>query len=296
MSDALVIWDARFNNVELEQFIEQFMSELARFSLSTRLVALSDSHKPDAGEIKPSLRGLFNLVQEEQPFQLITFGEKANSLGALLTPTLKCELKCNRLPSWLDSDLACSSTVSRLSGWMAKETVWGAAGDMPDFICPVSGNVAAQSVLVLQDDLSMGAIIAQLQLDGIDYGTMSKNRFLTSIDRPEAGLLVVSAELVFQDNGIVEQANANGMPVVLVSPQNRHFGINEGINGWVVRDVQEIQFHVCLNNWQSMTQDARNMIAHYCRTTQSSRSGMHSYCESLGYPERLEYKDFKIRG
>lgn len=239
---------------------------------------------------------MFNLVQEEQPFQLITFGEKANSLGALLLPTLKCELKCNRLPSWLDSEDACSTTMSRLSDWISKDTIWGVAGDMPDFICPIESSGAGQSVMVLQDDPLMGGIIAQLQLDGIDYHTISKNRFLTSVERLEAGLLAVSAELVFQDHGIIEQANANGLPVVLVSPQNRHFGINEGINGWVVRDVQDIQFHVCLNNWQSMTDDARHMIAHYCRVTQSSRSGIHSYCESLGYPEKLEYKDFKIRG
>ena len=111
----------------------------------------------------------------------------------------------------------------------------------------------------------------------------------------QSALLVVSATIATQYN-VIEVANGYGIPVLLISPDERNFGIRDGENGWVVSSTQQLHYTNYLMNWQGMSQNTREMISRYCRNIQSDQSGLRCYCSSLGYPERLELKDFKLRG
>lgn len=296
MSDLLIVWDARFNNARLEQFISELSAELARYSLSFRMVAISNRHAPAEDLIKPSMRAVLDLLHEEAPFHLITLGSRANALATLLSPTLRCELHTNRLPSWLEGETKDSPMV-KLSNWLNKDNNWGEEIDVENLYYAPKQLEPNAEVLYFSDDQHAALIQSQLQAEGIYGHAISKEALLNNhaSKLKQGGLLIASANMVEQGR-LIEYANAFGIPVLLISPDQRYFGIREGENGWVVESPQHPQYYNYLHNWCSMSQDARNMVSYYSRMTQSQQSGLKRYCASLGYPERLEFQDFKIRG
>ncbi|MBJ7549671.1 hypothetical protein [Marinomonas ostreistagni] len=296
MSDALIIWDARNCNEALQMFIEELRRELDRFSLSYKIVSLSDNSISGEMSIKPSMRSLLDLVYSEAPLHLITFGAKANALATLVSPTLRCKLHTNRLPSWLDQNTV-PSTILRIARYIHKEVSWGDGGDLSDYFFPKAFSAASSRVLFLEEDCLTDKMQSHAKLHKLDFSVCSVQDFLppSQLLLQKCGLLVLSAEM-HNEHNIIEVANGYGMPVLLISPDNRHFGIREGENGWVVNDIQMPHYGNYLKNWQGMSQNTRDMIALYCRTTQSDQSGLRCYCASFGYPERLELKDFRLRG
>ncbi|MBM6550513.1 hypothetical protein [Marinomonas ostreistagni] len=297
MTDVLILWDSRFDNSRLDDFVAEFASELSRFAVDVRIVALAHRHAPDENVIKPSMRAVLNLVQQESPHFLITFGDRANSLAALLSPTLKCRVWTNALPTWLDDERSCSPLLARLSKWMVKHSQWGDLSAEADYTYVQPKAAAANGVVIIHEDSYSERLIKQLQDSGAEFCALSMKDFLTPSDTlmKHYGLIVLSYEASLEGR-VIDQANAYGMPVLLIAPDGRQHGVIEGETGWVVDSSQQIQFTSCLSNWRVMSDDARRMIAHYCREAISERSGIRQYCTSLGYPERLEYKDFKIRG
>ncbi|WP_417551404.1 hypothetical protein [Marinomonas fungiae] len=296
MADALIIWDARETNEDLKSFIEEFASELRRFSLTSRIVSLSYTTDSDDDRIKPSMRALMDLVHTESPHHLITFGSKPNSLAALISPTLRCKLHTNRLPEWLEGGMV-PSTIARIASYIHKEDVWGSGKEMSDYFYPHARSVASTHILCIEEDMCAAVVAERAEKNAIAYRCLALGDFLPPSKAllNESGLLVVSADLVTKCN-IIEVANGYGIPVLLISPDNRNFGIRDGENGWVVNSVQQLHFVNYLKNWQGMSQNAREMISRYCRHIQSDQSGLRCYCASFGYPERLELKDFKLRG
>ena len=296
MADVLVLWDSRYSNQKLNQFIEELRDELDCFSLSFRIVALSANHSPKENRIKPSMRGVLELLHEESPYHLITFGAKANALGTLLIPALKCELHTNQLPVWLE-DPKGATTIGRLTHWLGLHGVWAGSPDQGKYFYAPSTSAGANGVLHFEEDQFVSVISSQLVAENGRGLAISVDNFseLTQDQLNFYGLLVVSAEYV-QEGRIIELANGFGLPVLLISPDGHYFGIKEGLNGWVVKSMQQLQYLNCLRNWFSMSQDARNMISYYCRRHQSSLSGLHHYCKALGYPEKLEQQDFQLRG
>lgn len=296
MSDLLVLWDARSGNACLQKFIEDFAVELERFSLTVRIVALSVSTSLNENQIKPSMRALLDLVHIESPLHLITFGEKANSLAALISPALKCELHTNRLPAWLEESSS-SSALSKIAKFIHKNEIWGDGKELKDYFYPRYTSKASSSIFFFKEDALADAIGEHAQANGIDYRSVSYGDFLSPsrLLIEEGGLLVVSSKFMASGE-VVELANGYGLPVLLISQEARNYGIREGENGWVVSTMQQIQYTNCLINWQGMSQNAREMISRYCQMSQSAQSGLRCYSASLGYPERLELKEFKLRG
>lgn len=296
MADALIIWDAREENEDLQSFIREFALELGRFSLSSRIVSLSYTTDSVKDQIKPSMRALMDLVYQESPLHLITFGSKANSLAALISPALRCKLHTNRLPEWLDNGLA-TSAIARIASYIHKEDVWGSGKEQSDYLYPHASSKASNKILFIKEDVCFDQIVEHADANSMLYHSLPLNDFLPPCKEllQESGLLVVSADLVTKFD-IIEVANGYGIPVLLISPDNRNFGIRDGENGWVVNSIQQLHYTNYLMNWQGMSQNTREMISRYCRNIQSDQSGLRCYCSSLGYPERLELKDFKLRG
>lgn len=296
MADALIIWDAREANEDLASFIAEFASELGRFSLTSRIVSLSYTTESATDQIKPSMRALMDLVYQESPLHLITFGAKPNSLAALISPTLRCKLHTNRLPEWLEGSLV-PSAIAKIASYIYKEDVWGSGKELSDYFYPHSSSKASSQVFCINEDSHAKQITQHADANNIACNSLPLNDFLPPSKTllENSGLLVVSADLVKKCN-IIEVANGYGIPVLLISPDDRNFGIRDGENGWVVNSTLQLHYTNYLLNWQSMSQNAREMISRYCRHIQSDQSGLRCYCSSLGYPERLELKDFKLRG
>ncbi|SBS27720.1 hypothetical protein MAQ5080_00906 [Marinomonas aquimarina] len=296
MADALIIWDDRDNNEDLKSFIDEFALELSRYSLSSRMVSLSYNTDGAGDQIKPSMRALMDLVYQESPLHLITFGSKPNSLAALISPALRCQLHTNRLPEWLESGQV-PSAIARIASYIHKDDTWGSGKELSDYFYPHSYSKATSNVLCIEEDLLSEEVMSHASMAGVALQKLPLKAFLppSRLQLEECGLLVVSADLVTKSN-LIEVANGYGVPVLLISPDNRNFGIRDGENGWVVNNTQQIHYTNYLINWQSMSQNTREMVSRYCRTIQSNQSGLRCYCSSLGYPERLELKDFKLRG
>lgn len=295
--DALIIWDARSSNKALENFMSEFTSELSRFAMNARIVCLSETHRPAQNKIKASMRALLNLIQDTAPHYLITFGSRPNSLAALLRPTLKCHVLTNTLPIWLDDDVSSQSLITKLSQWLVKNATWDDMRNDPDYVCVKARSNAATGILLLEDDPRADELANQLDQEALPYRIVSETNFFepTSALLEDHGVMAMSYEASANGRWI-DQANAYGMPVMLLIDDDRQHGIIEGQTGWVIGTNQALQFKHCLSNWRTMSDDARAMISHYCRDHISQHSGLRQYCASLGYPERLEFKDFKIRG
>lgn len=296
MSDALVLWDARNSNRFLQKFIEDFAAEFMRFSLTVRFVALSNTTSLEEDQIKPSMRGLLDLVHAESPLHLITFGSKPNSLASLISPALRCQLHTNLLPEWMEGDRQ-NSTIAKLAGYIHKNEEWGDGGALKDYFYPQFTSQASSSIAFFKEDSFSNVIEEHAVTHGIDCQSIPIEAFLppSKLLVQQVGMLVVSSSIANQDD-IIELANGYGLPVLLISPEMRNFGIREGENGWVVSTTQQIQYTNYLKNWQGMSQNTREMISQYCQYSQSTHSGLRCYCSSLGYPEKLELKDFKLRG
>lgn len=296
MSDALIVWDARHENKVLALFIEEFCHELERFSLTFKVVSINDVIESATNQIKPSMKALLDIVHKESPLHLITFGSKANSLASLISPALRCKLHTNKLPDWLDKSEV-SSAIKRIARYMHKEDNWGDGTTEEDYLFPRYFSSASAKLLSFSEDPLAESIVQHARLNQIDLEVGSLQEFLPPSQYlvHECGLLIVSEELQ-ADFNLVDVANAYGMPVMLISKQGRRYGIIEGENGWVVNSIQQIPYINFLKNWQEMSQNAREMISLYSRSIQSDRSGLRCYCSSFGYPERLELKDFKLRG
>lgn len=296
MADVLVLWDARKYNESLVQFVEELSRELARFTLSFRVVALSDQHAPSENKIKPSMRALLDVLHVEAPYHLITFGVKANSLGTLLSPALKCELHTNQLPAELEEETNLS-TLGKLTNWLSHNSCWGTTAKRDSFFyTPVHSN-AAPGVLYFAEDDFASVISIQIGAEKGNAKAISMESFhkLDSETLENYGLLTVSSNFI-DEGRLIEVANGYGIPVLLISPNGKYFGVKEGRNGWAVKSTQQIQYLNCLRNWFHMSKDTRAMIAYYCRLNQSSISGLRHYCATLGYPEKLEQQDFHLRG
>lgn len=296
MADVLVLWDSRYHNEKLYQFVEELRGELECFSLSFRIVALSSDHSPVKNKIKPTMRAVLDLLHQESPYHLITFGTKANSLGTLLTPALKCELHTNQLPSWLEDSKGVTA-IGRLTNWLGLHGVWGASMDQDSYFYAPLNRAAAPGVMHFVEDHLVSVISSQLAAENGEGLAITADDFnkLTQNQLDKYGMLVVSADFV-QEGRVIEFANGYGLPVLLISPDGQYFGIKEGRNGWVVKSTQQLQYLNCLRNWFAMSQDARSMISYYCRRNQSALSGLNHYCRALGYPEKLEQQDFQLRG
>ncbi|MFD1384527.1 hypothetical protein ACFQ45_14200 [Rhodanobacter aciditrophus] len=296
MTDAIVLWDARAKNASLAQFIEELSYELARFSLSFRVVALSNEHAPEDNKIKPSMRALLDLLHLESPYHLITFGSKANSLGTLLSPALKCQLHTNQLPKELESDESIS-TIGKLTNWLGRHSSWGTTAKRDSYFYVPEHSKAAPGVLYLAEDDFASVIDLQLRAEKATSLAIPMDSFpnLEADILNSFGLLTVSSNFI-DEGRFIEIANGYGIPVLLIAPNGQYYGIKEGRNGWVVRSTQQIQYLNCLRNWFHMSKDTRSMISYYCRVNQSSLSGIRHYCSMLGYPERLEQQDFHFRG
>ena len=167
----------------------------------------------------------------------------------------------------------------------------------PDYFCVQARSSAASGILVFEGDPRVDDLTSLLDQAALDYKVISENVILAPDPATLAhyGLMVMSFEASAEGRWI-DQVNAYGMPVVLLTHDDRQHGIIEGQTGWVIQALQPLQLKHCFNNWMTMTSDTRTMIARYCRERVSEHSGLRQYCASLGYPERLEYKDFKIRG
>ncbi|MCO4786771.1 hypothetical protein [Marinomonas atlantica] len=296
MSDALVLWDARNSNRFLQRFIEDFKAELTRFSLKVRFVTLSNVTSLEEDQIKPSMRGLLDLIHVESPLHLITFGSKPNSLASLISPALRCKLHTNLLPEWLEGEPH-HSTIAKLASYIHKNEEWGDGSELKDYFYPQFTSKAVNAIVFFKEDDFSNVIEEHAIAHNIAYQSISLKSFLPPAVQllHKVGILVVSSNSANQGD-IIELANGYGLPVLLISPEMRNFGIREGENGWVVSTTQQIQYTNYLKNWQCMSQNVREMISQYCRYSQSTQSGVRCYCSSLGYPEKLELKDFKLRG
>lgn len=296
MSDVLVIWDNRVPNERLSSFIEEVAGELYRYSLSARIVSFSMNPCGES-QIKASMRALLDLVHKESPLHLITFGRKANSLASLISPALRCQLHTNKLPEWME-DSKSGATMAKIASYIHKEDIWGSNIDVNNYFFPCIRSQSSATVAFFVQDSFARVIEHHIVDHGYDHRKVSINDFLKPKEQEiaQCGIMVMSSDLLEEYGNLVELSNGYGVPVLLISNDHRHHGIKEGQTGWVVATTQQIHFSNYLKNWRGMSQNAREMISHYCCLSQSGLSGIQSYCSSLGYPEKLELKDFKLRG
>ncbi|TPE50683.1 hypothetical protein FJM67_10245 [Maribrevibacterium harenarium] len=283
MSDVLLIWDGRQANTCLECFVDELLSTLASYAATVKVVQLATQHAPEFGKIKPSMRALFNVVQQEKPKHLISFGSQPNLLVNLLRPTLKCEIICNRLPDGMHFKTVASSAMQRVSDWINYEHRW-CLEDCDFFYLPLKEH-QGQKVGYFEDDVN--SVVFHCQADELGlcseplYPDLLQLRDVTGLH--EVGLVMISAASDPAGNR-VDLVNALGIPVVVVAETGSHLGVVNGYNGWVVSSMQGLPILQILKNWSTMALDMRRVLAQYAHQHQSKRSGIRHFCDLLGYP------------
>lgn len=296
MEQVLVLWDAREANDALIRFIDELDETLCLYQVRPTFLQIDHEHLPQSGKIKFSMKGLLQQIHHLQPDMVLCFGSEASLLGKLIRPALKSQLISNYLPSYLDPTRPNHSTIHSLTKRLSEFKNWDYKSNKYDYLYYplIDGIQTKTGIALIEEDPMFHALTQRLQFNQLDMAFFSLSQ-LAKYDESSlnsCGLLVMSSELE-EASLLTDIANAKGLNVLYISKHGNN-AIRDGVNGWVVDSIYDPRIIVKLKNWQKMGKDPRSVLSYYARQHQSRRSGIHSFCLSIGLlPAQYQIKNNK---
>ncbi len=288
MHNVLLVWDARRATKPLINFISAFEKKSLDFDMELTIIQFDYKQDLFSGKIRYGMRSLFDQVHRVKPDIILSFGSQANVLSKLLKPTLRVPLICNALPEDLDRVDYTSSTLDKFTQKLSEHFKWKATENPLVFIPTMEIKTQfTGSIGVISEDPAGPVLANIIKQQHTEVVVIKKQdvlkRFFSELESID--LLIVSSRMSQDGGGIVHCANACGIPIVLICHTSQSEFIKEGYNGWLVSSIEDTRLIKRIQNWNDMSDAAKQVISHYSQEIQSQSNGIHNFFTILGLKE-----------